>query len=172
MAQRRILIGVDDSEASRRAVAYVGRMTAGMSDVRIRLFNVLPPVPGSLLEHGGAEDPEKERRIEEELHAEMDSFIERARQDAHELFDRMKAVLTEHGVRSDDIDTQTFVERIEIVGDIKEVVSDILEVAQADDFDTIVIGRGRLSRWREMFRHHVSDGLVRQGHDLCIWVVS
>ena len=61
------------------------------------------------------------------MHAESDSFVERARQDAHELFDRMKAVLTEHGVRSDDIDTQTFVERIEIIGDIKEVVSDILE---------------------------------------------
>ena len=53
-----------------------------MSGVRIRLFNVLPPVPASLLEHGGAEDPEKERLIGEQMHAEIDSFIEQARHEA------------------------------------------------------------------------------------------
>src|SRR3989304_5143311 len=52
-----ILIAIDDSEGSRRAVAYVARMMGGRKGFRIRLFHVLAPLPPRLVDFPVGEDP-------------------------------------------------------------------------------------------------------------------
>ncbi len=54
----RILIAVDGSEHSARALHYVGMLLRDTCDVQVTLFHVLKPMPRELLEHGGSEDPE------------------------------------------------------------------------------------------------------------------
>src|SRR3989304_8387210 len=52
-----ILIAIDDSEGSRRAVAYGARMMGGRKGFRIRLFHVLAPLPPRLVDFPVGEDP-------------------------------------------------------------------------------------------------------------------
>ncbi len=172
MNANRILVAVDDSDVSRRVARYVAQVVAGRTDVCVRLLSILPPIPASLLEHGGADDAQKEEQIEALMHAEREAFQQRARDDAEVVFADIKDVLRDGGVPDEIIETETFADRIHIVGEINQVVSDLLEVAEADGFGTIVIGRTRLARWPDLFRHHVAEELVHRARDVSVWVVG
>lgn len=63
----RILVAVDDSEHSARALCYVGSLLRDAHTVQVTLFHVLRPMPRELLEHGGSEDPAEEIRLLEKL---------------------------------------------------------------------------------------------------------
>lgn len=63
----RILIAVDGSEHSARALYYVGTLLRETRDVQVTLFHVLKPMPRDLLEHGGSEDPAEEVRLAKKL---------------------------------------------------------------------------------------------------------
>ena len=63
----RILIAIDGSEHSARALHYVGTLLRETSDVQVTLFHVLKPMPRELLEHGGSEDPAEEVRLAKKL---------------------------------------------------------------------------------------------------------
>jgi hypothetical protein len=54
---KRILIAIDDSDASYHAVTYVGSIIGGREDFRVCLLHALPPLPRELLEFGGSSDP-------------------------------------------------------------------------------------------------------------------
>lgn len=172
MNPTRLLVAVDDSEVSRRVAAYVAHLVTGCRDCRVRLVHILPPVPPELLEHGGAGDAETERQLEERMHVEREGWIERAREDANRMFDSVRQILVDGGVPDEIIEIETFVDRIEILSEVDEVASDLLEVARSEDFGTIVIGRTHHSRWRELFRRHVSDELVRTAGEVTVWVVG
>lgn len=169
---KRILIGVDDSEASERAVSYVADVVAGRREFQIRLFNVLPPLPPSLLHPDGAEDPKVKERLAAELRADKDRFFVEKQEETERVFSRLKRILEDAGVPPGTVQTQSMSDHSEVVSEFEEVVSDILEVANTEGFDTVVIGRGRLSRWQELFRHHVSTELTRRAQGLTVWVVG
>ena len=59
----RILVAVDESENSHRAVQYVGALLRRTPDVAVTLFHVLKPMPRELLEHGGSENPAAEAKL-------------------------------------------------------------------------------------------------------------
>jgi hypothetical protein len=54
-ADHHMLLAVDDSEASHKAVSYVARVVGDSPRFRIRLLHVLPSIPTGLLEHGGCD---------------------------------------------------------------------------------------------------------------------
>jgi nucleotide-binding universal stress UspA family protein len=53
---KRILIAVDDSAATRRAIRYVIEMASPSKIDQIVLLHVLDPLPPALLEHSGGLD--------------------------------------------------------------------------------------------------------------------
>ncbi|HEY1266037.1 MAG TPA: universal stress protein, partial [Candidatus Binatia bacterium] len=61
---KRILVVVDDSKASMRAVEYVADIIKGKRDFTICLLRVLGPLPLELTEFGGAEDPQREEELD------------------------------------------------------------------------------------------------------------
>src|ERR1041385_8216873 len=71
----RILIAVDGSEHSARALHYVGTLLRDTRDVQITLFHVLKPMPRALLEHGGSEDPAEEIRLAKKLQEDQENWI-------------------------------------------------------------------------------------------------
>ena len=62
-----ILIAIDHSEATYRAVTYVAQIIGGREEFRILLLHVPEPMPPKLLEFGGAENPVEEQRAEMSL---------------------------------------------------------------------------------------------------------
>ncbi|MBH0191551.1 MAG: universal stress protein [Nitrospira sp.] len=63
----KILVAIEASEASMKAVAYVAEMVRGREAIHICLFHALPPIPPRLLEYGGTEDPQNEQALHTEL---------------------------------------------------------------------------------------------------------
>src|SRR5215813_9262149 len=103
---KHILIAVDDSEASYRAVTYVGSIIGGCEGFRVCLLHALPPLPRELLEFGGSEDPRQEERNEACLHTEQARWIEAVAQAAEPVFTRAKQILQEARVPEHAVETQ------------------------------------------------------------------
>src|SRR5919198_5611792 len=95
---KNMLIAVDDSEESYRAVAYVGSIIGGRTDCRVSLLHALPPLPRELLEFGGTSDPQQEEQEEGHIKAEQARWIEAVAQAAEPIFTRAKRLLQEANV--------------------------------------------------------------------------
>ena len=70
-----LMLIVDGSPATRRAVDYVTKMVGCQRGLHVHLLHLLPPLPAELLEFGGAEDPQQERKLQAELHREQQTWI-------------------------------------------------------------------------------------------------
>src|SRR5262249_15779355 len=103
---KHILIAVDDSEASYRAITYVGSIMSGCEGFRVCLLHALPPLPREFLEFGGSEDPQQEEQEETRLHTEQTPWIEPAPQPPEPVFTRAKQILHEARVPEDAVETQ------------------------------------------------------------------
>ncbi len=165
-ASKRILIAIDDSEASDRAVAYVGRVIGGKRGFKVRLTHVLPPIPPQLLEVGGSENPELERQMEADVHDAQAKWLEAAEKEAESLFKRAKTILRRARILMRDVELQCCTS---VSGE--GVVSNILDDAQQHTCGTVVVGREIFSGWQKRFNHHVGDELIRKAQDFTIWVV-
>jgi nucleotide-binding universal stress UspA family protein len=164
---KHILIAVDDSEASYRAVTYVGSIIGGCEGFRVCLLHALPPLPRELLEFGGSEDPQQEEREEACIKAEQARWIEAVAQAAEPVFTRAKHMLREARVPEDAVQTQI----VDTVN-TQDTVLDILEAAHARHCGTVVVGRKSYHGLTALVTSHVSDELISQGEGLTVWVVE
>jgi len=158
-----VLVVVDDSESSQLAVTYTGRMLAGCGSVDIHLVCIAPRVPARLLEFGGAEVPEKEERLDAELHRGQLRWMDLAEQGPEALLDAAGDLLRREGVDANRISTS-----VSSPLDLRADADEILLLAQDEACQTIVVG------------HHVSndDGeklahaLIRRSEGHTIWAVA
>ena len=163
----KILIAVDETDASLAAVRYVARMMGGRKDLHVRIFHVLPSTPPELLEYGGAEDPKKEGQLSAELQAAQAEWIAEAKRSAQASLQATLVVLIDHGFLSENLST-------ELSSSIHkpDVAREILEAAKKWDCGTIVSGRHSLPWTQEMFHRHVSEELIRHAKGFTVWVVE
>ena len=162
-----MLIAIDDSAASYRAVTYVGSIMGGREDCRVCLLHASPPLPRELLEFGGSSDPQHEAQEEARIHAEQARWLEAARHAAEPVFTRAKRLLHEAGVLADAVETQ-----MTATVHTQDIVLDMLEAARAQQCGTVVVGRESLHGLRALLTSHLSETLMRQAHDLTVWVVE
>ena len=163
----RLLVVVDGSEASKRAVRYVGQFAAGRGTVEIRLLHIASRLPPALLESGGSETTEREERIEASLHLEQSRFAESAEQRAERTFRRARAALQRAGVAARRIHTCVSSPR-----DVRAVVDEVLLIARDERCRTIVVGH-RAHAWYQGLRGgHLADQLVRKAKGYAVWVIG
>ena len=164
---KNMLIAVDDSEASYRAVTYVGSIVGGREDCHVCLLHALPPLPRELLEFGGSSNPEHEAQEEARIKAEQARWIEAVTQATEPIFTRAKRMLQEAHVPAHAVETQI----VDTVN-TQDLIQDILDTAQKGNFGTVVVGRESLHGFKALFTSHVGDALIRQAHGLTVWVVE
>jgi hypothetical protein len=164
---KNMLVAVDDSEASYRAVTYVGSIVGGREDCRVCLLHALPPLPRELLEFGGSSNPEQEEQEEARIKAEQARWVEEVTQAAEPIFTRAQHLLQEAHVSAHAVETQI----VDAVN-TQDLIQDILETAQRGNFGTIVVGRESFSGFKALFTSHVGDALIRQAHGVTVWVVE
>lgn len=163
----RLLIALDDSDASRRAVKYVGQIVGRRRGYRICLVHVLQPLPPALLEHGGSEDPAKEACLQRELKAEQRRWISTAKDSSQKSLDRARAALRKAGLSTRAVET-TFCEP----GDGPDTADNILKSAEKYRCHTIVVGRRSASWFHELFSQELWEELIRRGKGYCVWVIE
>jgi len=164
-ASQRILVAVDASKASRRAVNYVADMLGGKPGFHVGLVHLeLPP---RMLEWGGSEDPGIEDAVSLERAEAYQELEKEAIEGGRALLQRLQAILTERG-----IDVAALLVRFEEPLDRKHMATDVLNIAKERDYGTVVVGRHSFSGLKRLFQHHVGEELVRTGKGVTIWVVE
>jgi nucleotide-binding universal stress UspA family protein len=163
----RILVAVDGSDAGRRALEYVAEIAGARPGTTIRLLHLLPPIPPSLLEHGGAEEPRAEEALDEELREGQRRWLEERQRAAQLLLDEAQRVVEAHG---------TAVARIErecrpCVGG-NAVARECLEAARESGCSTVALARQTMPWYRELLHQHQGDAAVRHGRGLAVWVIG
>jgi hypothetical protein len=162
---QRILVAVDESKASCRAIAYVADMIGERSGFQVGLFHL--EAPPHMLEWGGSEDVEEEDRVETErgeIYREMEETVIHK---GESLLARSQAILARRGIEATALPVQW-----EEPLDNKNLTHDILRKAREGGYGTVVVGRKSWSGWKRLFRQHLADALVSEGKGLTIWVVE
>jgi len=142
----RILLAVDDSKASVKALDYLAAHVADQP-CDVRILHVLPPAPTAgeapaVVTAGGVEAARP--------------FLERA-----------VARLSAGGVDDDRIEHGF----LSLHPDVS-AVQGLIDAAREHACGTIVVGRNTLPWHRELFHHHVSDDLVKHAKGFTVWVVE
>ena len=159
MKNTKLLVVVDESRATKRALEYVAHVASLRKDFRICLAHALPSPPPELVEFRGAE---KAR-----LHAYKRRWISVVEMTEQRSLDRANAVLRRGGVAEKAIEAHY----CNLV-DASRATQEILSLARLRKCDTVVIGRDSLSWLGELIHGDPAEELVRQGKGFTIWVVE
>lgn len=160
----RILLAVDESENSHRAVKYVGSLLRGRPDTAVTLFHVLKPMPRELLEHGGSENPAAEAQLGQQLRNEQEAWIRKEGESESHVLKKACDTLTQSGFDRSQVALK--------IGHEDDIAGNILEEARNGKHETIVVGRHGTSRVKRLFGGGVTDQLLRDAKGFAIWVVE
>ncbi len=154
---KKILIAVDGSPASDRAVDYVGLMEGAMvRDLKVVLFHAMNPVP-SFMRREGQSDTATYRRVGE---------LERKnRKAAHDVLEQARQRLTDHGLSAEHIEMKAMPRAA-------DAARDILFEAEHGMYDALVMGRRGLSKTQELFVGSVTNKVVQHAERLPLWIVG
>jgi nucleotide-binding universal stress UspA family protein len=159
MKNSKLLVVVDESPATRKALQYVAQMAAGRTHFRICLAHSLLAPPRQLVEYRGAE---KGR-----LRAYKFRWISAGDMTEQRALDRANAVLNQGGIARGAIEAHFC-----YLVDGTRATQEILKLARARKCDTVVIGRKSLSWLGELIDGDPAEELVRRGKGFTIWVVE
>ncbi len=165
--QQRLLIAVDESTASERAVSYVGPLAAGRPELFVRLLHVLPPVPREMVERRDTDDEVAAREWAREQEERRVAWLRDEQRKAAPLLASLRERAVELGVDADRVDTQCFAPMPD-----ETVAEGVLDMAREHHFQTLVVGREALPWYRELAQHHVGYELVRNAPGFTVWVVG
>jgi nucleotide-binding universal stress UspA family protein len=147
----RILVGFDDRPRSMNAVRYLASVLGGSNTCKVCLLAVyVPPSPDMHPDPQGLENHDSDRRVSLEL----------ALSEAHRL-------LIEARLVAENVTT----ELIEITPG-KTVGQTIMDYRRAGGYGTVVVGRRNMSKAEEFLFGSVSNTVVHQATDCCVWVVA
>src|SRR5579872_1051663 len=163
MVDTRLLVVIDDSAASRRAVKYVGKFVGKRRGFRICLVHVLPPLPPGLLEHGGSENPGKEARLGVHLKGEQHRWISAAKKASQKYLDEARAILRIAGSSAGNVKALSCE-----LGENQDAADVILNMARTRHCRTIAVGRQSFSWFHKLFSEQLSAELLRRGKDFCV----
>jgi nucleotide-binding universal stress UspA family protein len=159
---KRVLIAVDGSENSLRAVRYAAAILDGGRGYAVRLVHIerLPERDMFPDESAWSGQCREHSRV-------MRGFIEEARE-----------VLEACGLSGEAICSQyvdSCAARPEGTGDCshgRNIALEILGIAEEGDYGTLVIGRRGVSKAEEFLFGSVSNKLIHHAKDRTVWVVS
>jgi len=158
---KRILVAIDDSDGSWRAVDYVGRQFSGVNDLKITLFHVLVGLPPQFWDDGHflTEEEKAARKIVIEKWLSNQKYI------LEPLFKRAIEILTALGIRREQIEIKSVSESIDVIAQC------ILAEAKAGGYQTLVVGRcGRSIR--HFLLGSTASTIINAGAGIAIYVVE
>lgn len=160
----RILVAVDGSKDSTRAVKYVGRLLRSTPGVNVTLFHVLNPLPPVLREHGGSEDPVREEQLGKQLRKDRKTWYRKEQKLESKILSKAHQTLEKTGFPASRTSLK--------FGYEDDVVGTILEEARKGHYQTIVVGRHGVSGLRKFFFGGITRRLLQQAAGCTVWVVE
>jgi len=147
---KNILIAVDTSENSQRAVTYVGQMLGGVEGFTVTVLNVI-------------HEPEEDFFPTEE---EKQQWIREHREKIDAQLADYRQQLTDAGFDKDAVTTRS------VLKYCPSMAQCILAERDEKTYSTIVVGRQGLSRSEEFLFGSVSSKIVNHAKNCTVWVVE
>jgi nucleotide-binding universal stress UspA family protein len=163
----RLMIVVEESSASKRAIEYVGRIVSRHRGFHVCLVHSMPSLPPELLEFGGAENPAEEMELDRDLKLSQRQWISKAKQKAERALHQASAILVKAGLAAGSLNEELLDPQ-----DKRNTVDEILQLARTCGCTTIVVGRQSLSWLQALVRGDVAEKLVHRAKGLTVWVVE
>jgi hypothetical protein len=155
----KLLVVVDESPATKKALQYVAQIVGKRKDFRICLAHSVKDAPPELTELRGAE----KKLIQDFKH----QWIEAEEMTEQRAIKRANAILLEGGVTRGSVEAHYC-----YLVDGALATKEIVELAGTLKCGTIVIGRKSLSWLNEIIQGDPADELIRLGDGFTIWVVE
>ncbi len=147
---KQLLIAVDESESSRRAVMYVADLVGGFPGFAVRLISIIP-------------DPEEDFYDSE---AELNAWVKRKLDKANDMLENYKQILMQSGFPEDKVRIMS------CVGETMSLADAILETRCDMTCCTVVVGRHHKTKAEEFLFGSISSKLVHEAKGCAVWVVE
>jgi nucleotide-binding universal stress UspA family protein len=159
---KKILVAIDGSEHSMKAVKYVSETVVGCKYINITLLSILPELPGGLDELLGPDYISVIPRLKEQL---GDIAALRLKQEERMLDDleRAKEILKNTGIPEKSI-------AIKVRRKKEGIARDILREAEEGNYDTVVVGRRGGSG--AFFFGSISDKVIKYARNCAVWIID
>ncbi|MGC3972777.1 MAG: universal stress protein [Nitrospira sp.] len=161
---KNILIAVDDSDGSVRALHYVGALFRDIQNVKVTLFHVLSPMPRELMEHGGSENPETEHHLGEQLRKDQEAWIRAEGALEYPILVKALEQLGQTGFPLDHVTLKLGYER--------DIADSIMDETKAGGYGTVVVTRYGPTGTKRLFSSRITDRLVRDLSGVALWVLG
>ncbi len=154
--EKKILIPVDRSRSSLQAVRYVVHISSVIKNLHCVLFHVQPPV-SLYLQEEAAKDMH--------VRAQLKKVTKKNNDTAMAVLHNLRSEMTQAGFPED---------RIELVTHPRELglAQDVIEYAQKNMLDAIVVGRRGVTGVHKFFDASVSDAILERSQALPVWLVQ
>jgi nucleotide-binding universal stress UspA family protein len=158
---KKMLIAIDGSESSVRAVEYAAAQFSGLADLQITLLHVLPYPPAPLWDDGHI--PTREEKEEREKGIER--WLTGQRVKSEPMFDKAISIMTRHGIPAGRIGKKMISDSIDVAGSIIEETAD-------GGYETLVLGRRGLSAMKKFLMGSVTAKVISHGAGMAVCIVE
>lgn len=154
--QKKILLAVDNTLPSRRALDYAIHLSYMIDELHYVLFSVQPMISLFL---------QDEARKSALARKQLDKIVNTNKQAAETLLDDYRRQMEQHGIAP---------EQIECITSIRSLgyAKDIIEKAQKEHYDAVVVGRRGLSGLQKMYAGSVTTDVLEQSQVIPVWLVD
>jgi nucleotide-binding universal stress UspA family protein len=150
VANLNVLVAVDDSEMSLRAVAYTGEMLKDLKGVTLHILHII-------------NEPEEDFFSSLK---EKDQWLMDEKAKVERFLNRYRETLTKKGIHKENIFVH---QKVRYCPSVAEC---ILNERKALDCKTVVIGRKGVTREEEFLFGSVSNRIIHRARECTIWVVE
>jgi nucleotide-binding universal stress UspA family protein len=154
--EKKLLIAVDASIYSSNTLHYLEGLFAGLVDIRIHLFSVVPCNPSQV---------NREWLDELELMSALSKEEQKRYAAAKRYLKQAVERLGRNGIAPEQVSTEVKVSP-------GSPAEEVLSAARKGMFDALVIGRRGVSRLEELIMGSVSCTVFEKCHDVPIWIVD
>jgi nucleotide-binding universal stress UspA family protein len=147
---KNILIAIDESENSRRAVSYVGQLLGGLPGFRVTILHVIP-------------EPEEDYFPDP---SEKEKWLGQHQVKIKALLESCQKQLVEYGFDPENIDVYSTLRYCPSMAEC------ILAERDKTAYSTIVVGRQGISRSEEFLFGSVSSKIIQHASKCTVWVVE
>jgi nucleotide-binding universal stress UspA family protein len=157
----KILLCLDLSEGAIETAGVAGDLFSKNKDVQVTIFHAIRGMSLFRQLFGAPFTQEHERSL-------VESVEKGEREPLNELevfLNRAGARLQQMGISSDRVTTR-------IVKDVSSRAGAIVEEADKEGIDTLIVGRRGLSKVQELFLGRVSNKVIQLAKDKAVWIVN
>jgi nucleotide-binding universal stress UspA family protein len=158
---KKMLIAIDGSESSFKAVEYAAAQFSGIADLRITLLHVLPYPPAPLWDDGHI--PTKEEK--EDREKAIERWLAGQRAKSEPMFDKAISIMSRHGIPAHRIGKK-------MISDSIDVADSIIEETADGGYETLILGRRGLSPVKKFLMGSVTAKVISHGTGMAVCVVE